>query len=74
MAHDEDGYWLDCIRRSGSNSVTSGYQDIVDFVVSGRADNRTLSGMHSAFRALAQQCRTQLSERLETERLARYNG
>jgi hypothetical protein len=73
-AFDEDGYWLDCIRRSGSNSAVSGWQDIAEFLQSGRADDRTLSGMFCALRALSQEAQRQLSERKEVQRLARYEA
>lgn len=72
MSYDEDGYWLECVRRSGSNSATSGYQDIVEFVLSGQADDKTLSGMSAAFRSLHQECNRQISARREAKRLESY--
>lgn len=69
---DEDDYWLECIRRSGSNSVTAGWADIVSYLATGRADARTLSGMAAALRGLSQEAQRQLSKRREEERLERY--
>ena len=71
---DEDGYWLECIQRSGSNSATSGWLDMVEYVKSMNGDARALSGMACALRSLSQQCFTQLSELKEAKRLEMYNG
>ena len=72
MNFDDDGYWLECVRRSGSNSAVNGWSDLVEFVQSGRADDRTISGLHAAIRSLSQECQRQLSERREAKRLASY--
>jgi hypothetical protein len=69
---DDDDYWLECIRRSGSNSCVAGWGDMKAFIQSGRADDRTLSGFYVALRALSQEAQRQLSERREAQRLARY--
>jgi hypothetical protein len=69
---DDDGYWLDCVRRTKSNSAIAGFKDFADFIESGAADDRALSGISSALRSLSQHCRDQLSERREAQRLARY--
>lgn len=69
---DSDDYWMECIRRSKSNSAVSGWLDLVEFVKAGTADDRTLSGMHVALRALSQEVGRQLSEKRETARIKRY--
>jgi hypothetical protein len=71
-AFDEDGYWADCVRRSGHNLAVNGWLDLVEYVSSGRADDRTLSGLNAALRSLSQSCRDQLHERRERARLDRY--
>lgn len=63
MTRPRDDYWMECVRRSKSNSAISGFADLVDFIESGNADDRTLSGMHGALRSLSQECWDQLSER-----------
>lgn len=72
MSWDADDFWLECVRRSKSNSAVNGWQDIVDFVKSGQADDRTLSGITAALRSLSQECGRQLSERREAQRIKRY--
>jgi hypothetical protein len=72
--YDEDEYWLECVRRSGSNSVVSGWADIAAFLASGRADDRALAGLQASLRSLSQWAGTQLSERREAARLARYGS
>lgn len=70
---DDAGYWLNVIRqRTGRNSVTSAFADIADYLASGQADERALSGLHVALRSLSQEAHKQLSERREQARLARY--
>jgi len=59
----DDDYWAQCVRRSQSNSVISGWIDLVDFVERGDADDRTLRGLRCALRALSQKCSDQLAER-----------
>jgi hypothetical protein len=70
---DDDGYWLECVRKSKSNSAVAGFLDFVAFIESGAADDRALSGIAAALRSLSQRCRDELSERKEAQRLARYN-
>lgn len=70
---DDDNYWMECVRRSKSNSAVNGWQDLVDYVKSGKADDRTLSGLHIAIRALSQECWEQLCERRKASRLKRYS-
>jgi len=62
---DPDEYWLECIRRSKSNSVVSGWMDIVDYACSGQADESTLRGLRCALRDLSQKCSDQINERRE---------
>lgn len=72
MSWDNDDFWLECVRRSKSNSAVNGWLDLVEFVKSGQADDRTLSGMTAAIRSLSQECGRQLSERREAKRIKRY--
>lgn len=60
---DRDDFWLECVRRSKSNSAVNGWGDLVDYIKSGQADAATLSGMHAALRSLSQECLDQLAER-----------
>lgn len=70
MTFDDDGYWLECIRRSKSNSVVSGWMDIVDYACSGQADDRTLRGLRCALRDLAQKCSDEINQRREDAKLS----
>lgn len=72
MSWDNDGFWLERVRRTKSNSAVNGWLDLVDYIKSGRADTLTLSGLTVALRSLSQECQRQLSERREAERLKRY--
>lgn len=72
MSFDEDGYWLSCIARSGSNSAVNGWADLAAFLLSGQADDRTLHGAHAALRGLSQRCQDQITERREAKRKALY--
>jgi hypothetical protein len=74
MSFDDDDYWTEAVRRTGSNSAVSGWQDLVDFVRSGRADERALSGLHAALRSLSQNCHDQLAEKRKLARLRRLGG
>lgn len=67
MKFDGDEYWLNCLRRSKSNSVVSGWLDIVDFATSGQADESTLRGIRCAMRDLAQKCSDEIT-RIENEK------
>lgn len=71
---DEDKYWEEAVRRSGSNSAVNGWLDLVEFIQSGQADDKTLSGLFCAIRSLSQECSKQLAERRETARLRRTGG
>lgn len=72
MSWDTDNFWLECVRRSRSNSAVNGWLDLVDYVKSGQADDGTLSGITAALRSLSQECGRQLSERREKQRIQRY--
>jgi hypothetical protein len=71
---DDDNYWLDCIRRTKSNSAISAFIEFAEFVEQGEMDDRALSGIAVALRSLSQRCSDELSQRREAKRLERYNG
>lgn len=74
MKWDDDDYWMECIRRTKSNSAISAFADFAEFIESGQMDDRALSGIASALRGLSQHCSDELSQRREAKRLERYNG
>lgn len=67
---DDDGYWMECVRRSKSNSAVNAWAEMVEYVESGKADDRTLRGMRCALRELATHCSDQLHQRLEARKRA----
>lgn len=67
---DDDGYWMDCVRRSKSNSAVNAWADIVEYVKSGQADERTLRGLRCALRDLSQHCGDQIAAHTEARKRA----
>jgi hypothetical protein len=72
VSYDEDDYWLSCIARGGSNSAVNGWADLVAYIESGTADDRSLWGAQAALRSLSQRCQDQITERREAKRKERY--
>lgn len=52
---DEEAFWLDLVRRSGSNMAVDGYAQIEDIIHSNRLDEASLRRLSVALRSLHQQ-------------------
>lgn len=48
-----DEFWIEFVRRCGSNSATSGYADIEAMIQSGRLDAKQLRLLSTSLRALS---------------------
>lgn len=51
---DEEEFWLDFVRRTGSNLAVEGFGHIEDLIVNDRLDESTLRRLHSALLSLSQ--------------------
>jgi hypothetical protein len=63
MEVDDDGYWAEVTRRTGSNSAAEGFELLKSFVESGTATDKALYGMFSVLRSLSQNCQDQINAR-----------
>jgi len=49
----EDAFWLDAVRKCGSNGATDGFGSLEDLINSGRLNSAQLRSLHSALRSLS---------------------
>lgn len=47
-------FWLDAVRKCGSNSATAGFADLEELIASGKLSSRDLRSLHGALRSIAQ--------------------
>jgi hypothetical protein len=65
---EEENYWLECVRSSGSNHLTGAFADIQEMIASPKLDERALRRLSFALRALHQDAQTK-AERMKAQRL-----
>lgn len=61
--YDEEDFWGEVIRKTGSNSASEGWESLKRLIQSGDVSTSSLWGIHSALRSLSQECQNQISER-----------
>ena len=49
-----DEFWMNAVRRSGSNSATAGFADLEDIIDGGQLTVRQLRAMGGALRSISQ--------------------
>lgn len=59
---DDEEFWLDLVRRTGSNLAVDGFGHIEDLISGDRLDETTLRRLHGALRSLAQQALSKAGE------------
>ncbi len=59
---DDEEFWLDLVRKTGSNLAVDGFGHIEDLIHENRLDEHTLRRLHGALRSLSQQALTKASE------------
>jgi len=58
----EDEFWLDFVRRTGSNMAVEGFAHIEELIDGNRLDERTLRQLYSALRSLSQKALTKAGQ------------
>ena len=59
---DEEEFWLDFVRRTGSNLAVDGFGHIEDLIANDRLDETTLRRLHGALRSLSQRALAKAGE------------
>lgn len=54
MTHAADEFWLDAVRKCGSNGATDGFGTLEALIQSGRLNSSQLRSLHGALRSLSQ--------------------
>lgn len=67
--HEDDEFWLDLVRRTGSNMAVEGFAHIEELIDGDRLDEATLRRLHGALRSISQKAWTKAAM---LERRRRY--
>lgn len=59
---DEEEFWMDLVRRTGSNLAVEGFAHIEDLIADDRLDETTLRRLHGALRSLSQRALSKAGE------------
>ena len=67
LMFNNEEFWLDLVRRTGSNLAVEGFSHIEDLIRDDRLDETTLRRLHGSLRSLAQRAADKADE-LEAKR------